>query len=80
MSNGTPVITSKISSLPEVVEDAALTVDPYNTDEIAEAMQSILVDSSLREELIQKGRARAERFSWEEAVTQIHATYMAALS
>ena len=80
MANGTPVITSKISSLPEVVGDAALTVDPYNIDEIAEAMQSIFVDPVLRERLIKKGRIRAELFSWEEAVSQIHATYMAALS
>jgi len=80
MANGTPVITSKISSLPEVVGDAALTVDPYNVDEIAEAMQLVLTDAALRERLIHSGRLRAEKFSWEEAVSQIHATYMAALS
>jgi len=80
MANGTPVITSKISSLPEVVGDAALTVDPYNVDEIAEAMKTVLTDEATRERLKQKGRLRAKRFSWEEAVAQIQETYMTALS
>lgn len=79
MANGTPVVTSKISSLPEVVGDAALTVDPYNVDEIAGAMKSILSDESLRKRLTHNGRVRAEQFSWEEAVSRIHETYMAAL-
>ena len=79
MANGTPVVTSKISSLPEVVGEAALTVDPYNIDEISEAMKSILTDSALRARLIHDGRVRAQQFVWEESVSQIHATYMAAL-
>lgn len=79
MANGTPVITSKISSLPEVVGDAALTVDPYNVDEIAEAMRNVLTDPALSERLVQSGHARARRFAWEEAVSKIHATYIAAL-
>jgi glycosyltransferase involved in cell wall biosynthesis len=73
------VVTSKISSLPEVVGEAALTVDPYNIDEISEAMKSILTDSALRARLIHDGRVRAQQFVWEESVSQIHATYMAAL-
>lgn len=79
MANGTPVVTSRISSLPEVVGDAALTVDPYNIDEIADAMKTVLVDEAVRQRLIHTGRLRAERFSWKEAVSQIHATYMEAL-
>jgi glycosyltransferase involved in cell wall biosynthesis len=79
MANGTPVITSKISSLPEVVGDAALTVDPYNVDEIADAMKAILTDGALRERLIASGRDRARRFSWETAVAQIHGAYMKVL-
>jgi glycosyltransferase involved in cell wall biosynthesis len=54
-------------------------VDPYNVDELAEAMRTVLVDQPLRERLIASGRIRAEEFSWEEAVSQIHATYMEAL-
>lgn len=80
MANGTPVITSKISSLPEVVGDAALTVDPYNIDEIAGAMKVLLTDETVREQMKEKGRLRAARFSWKEAATQIQQTYMAALA
>ena len=79
MANGTPVVTSKISSLPEVVGEAAVTVDPYNVDEIAEAIKSTLADPELRARLIERGRKRAERFSWETAATEIHAVYMRAL-
>lgn len=79
MANGTPVITSKISSLPEVVGDAAITVDPYNVDEIADAMKRVLTDDALRERLIVSGRERAQRFSWETAVAKIHEAYMKVL-
>lgn len=79
MANGTPVVTSAISSLPEVVGDAALTVDPYNIDEIADAMRSLLSDVPLRERLIAAGRERASLFAWEKAVSAIHGTYLSAL-
>jgi glycosyltransferase involved in cell wall biosynthesis len=79
MANGTPVITSKISSLPEVVGDAAITVDPYNVDEIADAMKTVLTDAALRDRLIASGRQRARLFSWETAVSQIHGAYMRVL-
>ena len=70
MANGTPVVTSKISSLPEVVEDAALLVDPYNVDEIADAMRNVLDDGALRARLIHSGLVRAEQFSWKDAVAR----------
>jgi glycosyltransferase involved in cell wall biosynthesis len=76
MANGTPVITSRISSLPEVVGDAALTVDPYSTEEIALAMRTLFGDADLRARLSSSGRERARSFSWEKAVAQIHAAYM----
>jgi glycosyltransferase involved in cell wall biosynthesis len=76
MANGTPVITSRISSLPEVVGDAALTIDPYSTEEIAAAMKTLFGDDDLRERLSKCGRERASSFSWEKAVGQIHAAYM----
>lgn len=79
MANGTPVITSNISSLPEVVGDAALTIDPYRTEEIALAMKTLFDDPELRARLSQKGRERACFFSWEKAVAQIHAAYMRVL-
>jgi glycosyltransferase involved in cell wall biosynthesis len=79
MANGTPVITSSISSLPEVVGDAALTVDPHSTQEIALAMKTLFSDAELRSRLSAQGRERAQRFSWEKAVAQIHDVYMTAL-
>jgi glycosyltransferase involved in cell wall biosynthesis len=64
MACGTPVITSNTTSLPEVVGDAALSVDPTDADKLCEAMCTILSDHSLREELSRKGLMRAAEFSW----------------
>lgn len=66
MACGTPVITSNLSSLPEVAGDAALLVNPYNIDEIAAAMQAIALDSQLRSRLCELGIARASQFSWQK--------------
>ncbi|NJN72716.1 MAG: glycosyltransferase family 4 protein [Limnothrix sp. RL_2_0] len=66
MGCGTPVITSNLASMPEVAGDAAILVDPYNTDEIADAMQAIADDSQLRAKLSELGLARAKLFSWEK--------------
>ncbi len=60
---GTPVVTSRTSSLPEIAGDAALYVDPYDIDDIAEAIKTITADDGLRTELSQRGRAQAELFS-----------------
>jgi glycosyltransferase involved in cell wall biosynthesis len=75
MACGTPVITSRVSSLPEVVGDAALLVDPYRADEIASAMQRIYEDRVLRDELSRRGRVRAAGFSWEETARQTAVFY-----
>ena len=64
MACGTPVITSNLSSLPEVAGDAAILIDPYNTGEITEAMQAIATDSVLRSRLRILGLNRASQFSW----------------
>lgn len=66
MACGTPVITSNISSLPEVAGDAAILINPYNQGEITEAMQAIINDSEMRQQLSQKGINRANQFSWEK--------------
>src|SRR3984893_9370541 len=63
MRLGTPVVTSRTSSLPEIARDAALYVNPYETDEIARAIKTITADAGLREELALRGRAQAELFS-----------------
>ncbi|MCM8810626.1 MAG: glycosyltransferase family 4 protein, partial [Candidatus Omnitrophica bacterium] len=65
MSCGVPVVTSNISSLPEVVGDAGILVNPENKEEIAEAILSILTDQNLKKTLSKKGIERAKLFSWE---------------
>lgn len=64
MSVGTPVITSTVSSLPEVVGNAALLVDPYNATEIASAIAQLQTDAILRTTLIKRGWQRVQKFSW----------------
>lgn len=64
MQCGTPVITSNVSSLPEVVGDAAITVDPESVDTLAEVMERLAKDAELRAELRTRGLARALEFSW----------------
>ena len=63
---GTPVIISAASSLSEVMGEAALMVDPNNPVELAESMRQCLIDQELRKNLIEKGKKRAEEFSWEK--------------
>jgi glycosyltransferase involved in cell wall biosynthesis len=67
MQCGVPVITSNVSSMPEVAGDAALLVDPKNANEIVSAMDRVVSDLSLRNELIQKGLFRAKKYSWDTA-------------
>jgi glycosyltransferase involved in cell wall biosynthesis len=64
MARGVPVICSGVTSLPEVVGDAALTVDPSSVDDIAAALRAVLDDAALRATLIRKGRERARLFDW----------------
>lgn len=70
MASGTAVITSQIASLPEVVGNAGLLVDPYSVPALAEAMQALLQNSQLRQALIQKGLARARQLTWTKAGQQ----------
>ena len=65
MACGTPVVTSDVASLPEVVGDAALLVDPLHTDELASAIERLWHDEALRADLRARGLARARQFTWE---------------
>ncbi len=65
---GTPVVTSNVTSIPEVAGDAVLLVNPLDVDQIAEAMAALLTDNSLRTSLIERELERARTFSWEVAV------------
>lgn len=75
MACGAPVITSNTSSLPEVVGEAALTVDPHNIDELAQAITRLLGDEKLREELRQKGFERAQIYTWPKAAQKMLDVY-----
>jgi glycosyltransferase involved in cell wall biosynthesis len=76
MACGTPVVTSNVSSLPEVAGGAAVLVDPYDPESIADGIVRAANDETLRAELIRRGLARARDFSWAQSVAAIHRTYM----
>jgi glycosyltransferase involved in cell wall biosynthesis len=75
MAHGTPVVTSNTSSLPEVVDQAAVLVNPENVFEIMRALNRVLLDQALREKLKQRGYEQAKKFSWEASARQILAVY-----
>ena len=78
MACGTPVVTSNVSSLPEVVGDAAVLVNPENVFDIARGIRDVLLDESLRSELIRRGREQAKRFSWERTAREVLNIYLEA--
>jgi glycosyltransferase involved in cell wall biosynthesis len=69
------VITSNAASLPEVVGEAAIQVDPHSPAELARAMNDVLTNPELREDLRRNGLARAKLFSWEETAQKTLAVY-----
>jgi len=75
MACGTPVLTSNVSSLPEVVDEAAVLVNPENVFEIARGMKDLLVDEGLRAQCVERGLARTQVFSWEKTASQVLETY-----
>ena len=66
-----PVITSNVSSMPEVAGDAALLIDPFNVNEITSAMKQILDSEKLRSELIEKGCEQVHKFSWDTSAEKL---------
>lgn len=75
MACATPVVTSTVSSLPEIVGDAGILVDPYDTSAIAAGMRRLLEDRGLAFELAARGVARARRFTWERTARETAAVY-----
>jgi len=75
MQCGTPVITGNRTSLPEVVGDAGLQVDPFQIDAIADAIEKVLSDEKLSSELSERGLKRAEKFSWGSTARQTLAVF-----
>ena len=76
MASGTPVITSNITSMPEIAGEAALLINPFNPEEIAEAMNKILASGSLKEELIGAGIERAKQFNWKITAEETKKIYL----
>jgi glycosyltransferase involved in cell wall biosynthesis len=76
MASGTPVVTSNVSSLPEVTGDAALLVDPTVAEAISDAMRRILTDPAVAADLSARGLKRAREFSWEQAAARIRDIYL----
>jgi len=67
---GIPVIASDKSSLPEILQESALLVNPYNPEDIAEAIYKVLSDEKLKDELVKRGRENVKRFSWQKCAEE----------
>ena len=80
MACETPVLTSKTSSLPEVVGSAAVLVDPYDIESIVEGLDRVLHDEPLRAELRAAGQEQAQRFTWERAAHELLSAYRSLVS
>ena len=79
MASGTPVITSNRSSLPEVVGDAGITVEPRNEAALADAMARVLQSPERRDAMRARGLAQARRFSWQSAAETCLNAYQSVL-
>ncbi|MHC5610770.1 MAG: glycosyltransferase family 4 protein [Nostoc sp.] len=79
MTLGAPVVTSNTSSIPEVTGDAAILIDPDDYMQLAEAILQVISDSQLRQDLINKGKIRANLFSWERTAEQTLKAYRSIL-
>ena len=79
MACGIPTIVSDISSLPEVVGDIGLRIDPHDPSTLTSALEHALTDSEWREATRQAGLERAKQFTWEQAAQIILSTYQSVL-
>ena len=79
MAYGVPVLTSNTSALPEVAGEAALLVNPFETDDIAEGLRRLIRDQELRAQLAKKGLERIRDFTWEKAVEKTWSVYLEVL-
>jgi glycosyltransferase involved in cell wall biosynthesis len=75
MASGTPVVTSNVSSLPEVAGDAAILVDPYDVDSIVDGLRRVVGDRAVAADLRRRGLERAREFSWERSVEKTRQVY-----
>lgn len=75
MSCGTPVITARSGSIPEVANESVLYVDPYSSDDIARGIKSIFLDKDLQKDLSEKGLQQAKKFTWKETAKKTVEVY-----
>lgn len=75
MARGVAVVTSNCSAMPEVAGDAALLVDPHDEEDIADALARLAVEDGFRYELVERGRVRAEQFTWDRAIQETWSIY-----
>ena len=80
MAHGTPVLTSNVSSLPEVFDQAALMVNPENVFEIARGIRQIVTEQEIRDDLICRGHELVERYSWQRSAEQVREVYGSVLA
>lgn len=79
MGYGAPVVSSNATCLPEVYDDAAHYFDPYNTDDMARAIDDVLTDEKLRSNLIKEGHKQVAKYSWLRTAKQTHSVYIDAI-
>ncbi|HBU25170.1 MAG TPA: glycosyltransferase family 1 protein, partial [Candidatus Moranbacteria bacterium] len=75
MACGTPCLVSRVASIPEIAGDAALYVNPHDTEGIGNAMEKLAGDKNLRDELVKKGKEQAKKFSWEKCARETLEVY-----
>ncbi len=75
MASGTPVITSNVTSMPEIGGEAVITVSPHDTYAISEAMHTVLSDGNVRSKMVELGLARAKEFTWAKTVEETEKIY-----
>jgi len=80
MAHGTPVLTSSVSSLPEVFADAALLVNPENVFDIARGICQILTEDVMRDSLVRRGFELVQRYSWERSAEQVREVYRSVMA
>jgi glycosyltransferase involved in cell wall biosynthesis len=79
MANGTPVLASNVSSLPEVLGEAALFANPENVFEMSKGLRRLLFDANLRAELTKKGLEQVRKYSWKKSAELVQKTYQEVL-
>ena len=79
MTLGTPVVSSNASCMPEILGNAPIYFDPANTDDMAQKIDEVITNDSLRNEMIARGYKQVAKYSWEKMARETHAIYMSVL-